>query len=99
MIGHQRRVGLRMKACAVAAMLLMSAGAFAQGAKPAAAPAQVAKPWTKIPIPPLHDFKPEQPKKIVLANGLTIFLQEDHELPFVNGSILIRGGSRDEPAD
>ncbi len=29
---------------------------------------------------------------------MVIFLQEDHELPFINGSILIRGGSRDEPA-
>ena len=58
----------------------------------------VPQPWKKIPIPPLHAFKPEQPKKIELANGLTIFLQEDHELPFINGSILIRGGSRDESA-
>ncbi len=57
------------------------------------------EPWKKIPIPPLHDFKPIQPRKIVLANGLTIFLQQDHELPFISGSILIRGGSRDEPAD
>jgi zinc protease len=66
------------------------------GAANAQAPA--AKPWTRIPIPPLHDFKPKEPRKIMLANGLTIFLQEDHELPFVSGSILIRGGSRDEPA-
>jgi zinc protease len=73
---------------AVAALLFACASALAQEAKP----------WTKIPVPPLHDFKPEQPKKIMLTNGLTIFLQEDHELPFVNGSILIRGGSRDEPA-
>jgi zinc protease len=58
----------------------------------------VPQPWKKIPIPPLHAFKPEQPKKIELGNGLTIFLQEDHELPFINGSILIRGGSRDESA-
>ena len=43
--------------------------------------------------------KPEQPKRIELANGLVIFLQEDHELPFINGTILIRGGSRDEPAN
>jgi zinc protease len=57
------------------------------------------QPWKNIPIPPLHAFKPEQPKKVELANGLVIFLQEDHELPFINGSILIRGGSRDEPAD
>ncbi len=56
------------------------------------------EPWKKIPIPPLHDFKPVEPKRIVLENGLTIFLQEDHELPFINGAMLIRGGSRDEPA-
>jgi zinc protease len=69
-----------------------------------AKPAEPAKPataqeWSKIPIPPLHAFKPVQPKRIELANGLVIFLQEDHELPFINGSVLIRGGSRDEPAD
>jgi zinc protease len=63
----------------------------------AQAPAQV-KPWKKIAIPPLHTFKPQQPKRIELANGLVIFLQEDHELPFIDGSILIRGGSREEPA-
>ena len=60
--------------------------------------AATAQPWKKIPVPPLHAFKPVQPKRIELANGLVIFLQEDHELPFINGTILIRGGSRDEPA-
>jgi zinc protease len=70
-------------------------------AKPAeaATSAATAQAWTKIPIPPLHDFKPVQPKRIELSNGLVVFLQEDHELPFITGSILIRGGSRDEPAD
>jgi zinc protease len=58
--------------------------------------AATVQPWKKIPIPPLHAFKPVQPRRIELANGLVIFLQEDHELPFINGSILIRGGSRDE---
>ena len=60
--------------------------------------ARQAEPWTKIPIPPLHDFRPVQPRRIELANGMVIFLQVDHELPFVNGFVLIRGGSRDEPA-
>lgn len=60
---------------------------------------QPLEPWTKIPIPPLHAFKPIEPKRIELPNGLVIFLQEDHELPFISGTILIRGGSRDEPAD
>jgi zinc protease len=54
------------------------------------------KPWEKIPIPKLHDFKPQQPKRIELKNGIVIFLEEDHELPFIYGSVLIPGGSRDE---
>lgn len=61
-----------------------------------ALPAQQNKPWEKIPIPPLHQFKPQQPKRIPLKNGIVLFLQEDHELPFVSGSVLIPGGSRDE---
>src|ERR1700678_2265569 len=68
------------------------------GQMPAAAPATKApaqvEPWKKIPIPPLHDFKPVQPRRIELANGMLIFLEEDHELPFIDGTILIRGGSR-----
>ena len=58
--------------------------------------AQQNKPWDKIPVPKLHDFKPQQPKRIELKNGIVVFLQEDHELPFVSGSVLIPGGSRDE---
>jgi len=87
---------------AIAVCVLFSLGSFAMGqnagqAPAAKAPAQ-AQPWKKIAIPPLHAFKPVQPKRIELANGLVIFLQEDHELPFIDGSILIRGGSREEPA-
>jgi zinc protease len=58
--------------------------------------AQQPKPWEKIPIPPLKEFKPTEPKRIELKNGIVIFLQEDHELPFVSGTILISGGARDE---
>jgi zinc protease len=54
------------------------------------------KPWEQIPIPKLHEFKPQQPKRVELKNGIFIFLQEDHELPFIYGSVLIPGGSRDE---
>jgi zinc protease len=58
--------------------------------------AQQSKPWEKIPIPRLHEFKPHQPQRIELKNGIVLFLQEDHELPFVSGSVLIPGGARDE---
>ena len=54
--------------------------------------------WQQIPIPPLSAFKPQQPKRIELPNGMVIFLQEDHELPLIDGSARIRGGSRNEPA-
>ncbi len=55
--------------------------------------------WKQVPIPPLPAFKPQQPKRIQLSNGMVIFLQEDHELPTIDGTARIRGGSVDEPAD
>jgi zinc protease len=61
--------------------------------------AQQSKPWEKIPVPKLHAFKPQQPQRIELKNGIVVVLQEDHELPFVSGSVLIPGGSREvDPA-
>jgi zinc protease len=95
---HQLGLSIALVATLVtpAELLAQAKAAPAKSAASAAAPVQ---PWKKIPIPSLHAFKPEKPKRIELANGLVIFLQEDHELPFINGSILIRGGSRDEPAD
>jgi len=55
--------------------------------------------WQKVPIPPLRQFKPQEPRRVELPNGMVIFLQEDHELPLIDGTIRIRGGSREEPAD
>src|SRR5580692_9521238 len=71
---------------------------FAALIAPTTLPPQQEKPWEKIPLPKLHDFKPQQPKRIELKNGIVLFLQEDHELPFVSGAVLIPGGSRDEAA-
>lgn len=53
--------------------------------------------WKQVPIPPLPAFHPQEPKRIELPNGLVIFLQEDHELPLIDGVARIRGGSRSEP--
>ena len=61
--------------------------------------AQAPKPWEKIAIPPLAEFHPQQPKRIELSNGMVLFLQEDHELPLIQGTIRIRGGARLEPGD
>jgi len=54
--------------------------------------------WQQVPIPPLPVFHPQEPKRIQLSNGMVIFLQEDHELPLIDGTARIRGGSVNEPA-
>jgi zinc protease len=61
-------------------------------------PAFAQTSWQQINIPPLPAFHPQEPKRIVLPNGMVIFLQEDHELPLIDGVARIRGGSRSEPA-
>src|SRR5207247_2368511 len=53
----------------------------------------------QIPIPPLPAFHPQEPKRVELPNGMVIFLQEDHELPTIDATARIRGGSRSEPAE
>jgi len=93
-----------------ALVLLASLSGLAQTEKAAAKPKSGAtKPlsatqrgtaaWQKIQIPPLPSFKPQQPTRIQLPNGLVIFFQQDTELPLVEGTIRIRDGSRIEPAE
>lgn len=55
--------------------------------------------WKQIPIPKLPEFNPPQPKRIELPNGMVIFLQEDHELPTIDGTARILGGERRVPAE
>jgi zinc protease len=81
----KRRV---MNFSAIGVLILVTAAAFPQ------TPA-----WQKIPIPTLPAFHPQQPKRVELPNGMVIFLQEDHELPLIDGVVRIRGGSRAEPAN
>ena len=83
--------GTGMRAAALIVLGLAMAGSVS-------AQVQQAKPWEKIPVPPLREFKPQMPKRVELKNGIVIFLEEDHELPFVSGSVLIPGGARDEDA-
>ena len=60
--------------------------------------AQAQESWQQVPIPPLHKFTPQEPTRIQLPNGMIIFLQEDHELPLISATALVRGGSSSEPA-
>ena len=54
--------------------------------------------WKDVKIPALHSFTPAQPRRVELPNGIVLLLQEDHELPVIDGLARIRGGSREEPA-
>jgi zinc protease len=69
------------------ALLALASPAFTQVQK-----------YTEIQTPALRSFTVVQPKRIALANGMVIFLQEDHELPLIRGSVQVRGGERDVPA-
>ena len=81
----------------------------AQAQKPAQAPATkptapaktgaIPSSWQKVPIPPLPKFSPQEPIRVQLNNGMVIFLQPNHELPLIDATLRIRGGSRSEPAD
>ncbi len=80
----------------IRALALLSAVLFPLFLLPPAS-AQV-QDWKQIKNPPLHEFHPQQPRRVELPNGMVVFLQEDHELPLIGGSARIRGGSREEPA-
>jgi zinc protease len=76
--------------------VLLAGIALLNSAAPLCAQTQT---WQQIPVPKLPPFHPQQPKRIELPNGMVIFLQEDHELPTIDGTARIRGGSRSVPAN
>ena len=95
---------------ALSLLFLVTAAVWAQAPPQTKVPAQTTHPpagaktarpapWKQIPIPPLPPFHPQEPRRIQLANGMVIFLQEDHELPVVGGTMRIRGGSIQGPAN
>ena len=79
---------------AVSAALLLGSVQAQKGAV-----ASPATNWRQIAISELPPFHPQQPTRVVLGNGMIVFLTENHELPLISGSAMIRGGSDSEPAD
>ncbi|HAD81599.1 MAG: hypothetical protein A2509_09580 [Candidatus Edwardsbacteria bacterium RIFOXYD12_FULL_50_11] len=43
-------------------------------------------------------WTPPQPKRIVLKNGLTILLLENHQLPVISAEVMVKAGSVTDPA-
>lgn len=60
---------------------------------------QTAKNYEQLKYPPLGDIEIPEIERVTLANGMELFLLEDHELPLINASAMIRTGSVYEPAD
>ncbi|GBE95026.1 peptidase M16 domain-containing protein [Nostoc cycadae WK-1] len=58
-----------------------------------------AKHYTELKLPALPAVKLPKYERFVLKNGLVVYLVEDHELPLVSGSALVRTGSRWEPGE
>ena len=52
-----------------------------------------------IIYPALPSAQVPQPERVDLDNGMVVMLLEDHELPLIDARMLVRTGSRREPAD
>ena len=55
--------------------------------------------YQDLAYPPLNKIQPPKPERFVLANGMTVYLVQDHELPLITVSAIIRVGSRWEPVE
>ncbi|MCZ6689030.1 MAG: pitrilysin family protein [Planctomycetota bacterium] len=58
-----------------------------------------AKIYEGIESPPLSEFTLPDIRREVLSNGMILFTLEDHELPLIQASAVIRTGSVYEPAE
>jgi zinc protease len=56
------------------------------------------KHYTNLTFDPLPQVQIPNYSRYQLENGLTVYLMEDHELPLVGGTLLVRTGDRLEPA-
>lgn len=63
------------------------------------ASAETAKHYTDLKLAPAPEVKVPDYSRFQLKNGLVVYLMEDHELPLVSGTALIRTGDRFEPAN
>src|ERR1700747_1133934 len=61
--------------------------------------AQVIPSYKDLKYPPLPQVKIPEPATFTLPNGIRLFLLEDHELPLVRGTALVRTGNLFAPPD
>jgi len=107
-MGRNRRRGKRMQADRKQRIVKVLAVGFSLLAMPLilltltfVLPAQsaTARHYTELTFPPIPEVTLPKYTQFQLTNGMTVYLMEDHELPLVSGTALIRTGDRLEPAD
>ena len=81
-----------MRTCAFALFLLPL---LAAAQPPAPVPPAS---WKDLKFPTLREIKLPKIEDFTLPNGMKVYLLEDHELPLVRGSALIRTGNLFDPA-
>jgi predicted Zn-dependent peptidase len=84
------------KSTKIFAFLLLTVFIITGGALPAAASDSQLPSPDKINYPPLQ-FNLPQTQRVVLENGIILYILEDHELPLVNIKALIRTGTMYDP--
>ena len=79
------------------AILLLTVFIITGGSLPAAAASNSQLPSPdKINYPPLQ-FKLPQTQRVVLENGIILYILEDHELPLIHVKAVIRTGTMYDP--
>ena len=94
---------MNVKPVLLFALLSAAAGAQAPGAsagRPTGARAASPVPAVKdLRFPPLKPVQIPRVDSVTLPNGMKLYLLEDHELPVVDGTALVRTGNLFDPAD
>ncbi|MDR5638233.1 pitrilysin family protein [Thermosynechococcus sp. PP45] len=87
---RRRTVGRSLCLGLVAALLLWLI-------PPSLAAAMTPKHYTELTFPPLPEIQVPAYERRQLANGMVVYLLEDHEWPLVRGTLIFRAGSRWDP--
>jgi len=84
------------------AITVLTAGALGAQTAPTAKPnpsAAVFPSYKELKYPPLKPIKIPEVATLTLPNGIKLYLLENHELPLVRGTALVRTGNLFDPAD
>lgn len=85
-------------ACSLPLCALAQTGAQASASAAANSP-RVTQIWKELKYKPLPEMKLPAVEQFTLSNGMRVLLLEDHELPLLRGTALVRTGNLFDPAD